>query len=488
MQNNLLNQINDLIHRAETETVEYKQGNSNPERIAQYISALSNSAAINHQNNAFMIWGVADDTNTLTGTNFYPYSAKKGNENLVAWLERVISPKINFEFEETTDENDKHFVLLTIPAATISPVSASGSRYVRSGSSVKKLVEFPNKERLLWQALQSTVFEDEIAQSGLNFSQVDTLLSVDTYFNLLNMPMPSSPEQISGFLIANGILKPEDNDLYSITNLGAIILAKNLNNFPSLRKHAMRVIKYVGVNKVDAESDYTGARGYAVGFQGLLDYVSSKLPKHEAYMGGKVGAKRTEVTDYPAIAIRELVANALVHQDFSISGVSPTIEIFANRVVITNPGRPLIDVNRLMDYPPRSRNDKLATLFRNMNFIEERGSGIDKTIYALESQELPAPRMFENGDFFEVTLFSRRSFDQLTSDERISATYLHASLKRLEDGFLTNASLRKRFGLKDKESSKASKLITQTLESGWIAKFDENTSPKLMKYIPYWAK
>lgn len=486
----ILEKINKLRKNAESEIIEYKDSNSKPDLIAQYISALSNSATILREDNAYMTWGIDDKTRNIIGTKFRPYEAKKGNENLIAWLERKIEPRIDFTFEET-DVDSKHVVLLTIPATTTYPVGVAGDKkYVRSGSSNKPLDKFHNKEELLWAALSSESFEELPAKKNVTFQDINALLSIETYFELRHLPMPVSETNILDFLFEDNIIKQENDGSLTITNLGALSFARSLKAFPKLHRHALRVLTYSGTNKIDATSDYTGVKGYALGFQGLLDYVNQKKPKYEVYTGGnsEVGAKRVETSDYPGIALRELIANALVHQDFSISGVSPTVEIFSNRITITNPGHPLIDINRLMDYPPRSRNDLLATLFRNLGFIEERGSGIDKTVDSIEKLGLPAPRMKINGDFFEVTLFSRKKFDQLTSEDRLNATYLHASLKRLEEDFLTNGSLRKRFGLTQRESSKATSLINNALEANLINKFDEKASPKQMKYVPFWSK
>ena len=69
---------------------------------------------------------------------------------------------------------------------------------------------------------------------------------------------------------------------------------------------------------------------------------------------------------YPAIALREAVANALIHQDFSVTGTGVVVEIFSNRIEITNPGIPLVDIYRIVDNPPKSRNEKLASLMRRL--------------------------------------------------------------------------------------------------------------------------
>ena len=67
---------------------------------------------------------------------------------------------------------------------------------------------------------------------------------------------------------------------------------------------------------------------------------------------------------YPEVAIREFVANALIHQDFSIGDSSPMIEVFGNRMEITNPGKPLIDVFRFIDHTPISRNENYSMASR----------------------------------------------------------------------------------------------------------------------------
>lgn len=94
---------------------------------------------------------------------------------------------------------------------------------------------------------------------------------------------------------------------------------------------------------------------------------------------------------YPEIIIRELIPNALIHQDFRISGSGPMLEIFKDRIEIFNLGRPLVDTERFIDSQPRSRNEDLAALMRRINICEERGSGIDKVVAATEQAFLPAP-------------------------------------------------------------------------------------------------
>ncbi|HJK48536.1 MAG TPA: transcriptional regulator, partial [Methanocorpusculum sp.] len=73
----------------------------------------------------------------------------------------------------------------------------------------------------------------------------------------------------------------------------------------------------------------------------MIRYIEGLLPKTEKIRNGI----RESAPHYPSIILRELVANALIHQDFLLTGVGPTVEIFDSRIEITNPGVPLVDIN-----------------------------------------------------------------------------------------------------------------------------------------------
>lgn len=187
------------------------------------------------------------------------------------------------------------------------------------------------------------------------------------------------------------------------------------------------------------------------------------------------------------MAVRELVANAIIHQDFSLRGTGPMIEIFSDRMEITNPGIPLVQVERFIDSPPRSRNEALASFLRRVGVCEERGSGFDKVVSQTEFYQLPAPIIDVTDEHTRVILFSHKPFSEMDREERARACYLHACLKYVTRDFMTNATLRSRFGMDDKQISIASRIIKDTVEVGKVKPKDPDTAPKHMKYIPYWA-
>ena len=119
------------------------------------------------------------------------------------------------------------------------------------------------------------------------------------------------------------------------------------------------------------EKNETVDGGYASQFESAMRLAGALAPGSEPVVGGLRLQDRT----YPSLAVREALANALVHQDFTEAGAGPSLEIFPDRMEIANPGIPLVDVDRIIDSTPKSRNEHLASLMRQFGFCEELGTG-----------------------------------------------------------------------------------------------------------------
>ncbi len=158
-------------------------------------------------------------------------------------------------------------------------------------------------------------------------------------------------------------------------------------------------------------------------------------------------ALRKTMPMFPELAVRELIANAIIHQDFHIGGTAPMIEIFDNRMEITNPGLPLVKTDRFLDCPPRSRNEALASFMRRIGVCEERGSGVDKVVIQAELFQLPAPVFETTEEHTGAVLFSYKALKDMDKEEKILACYMHAGLRYIQRDLMTNATLRGRFGI-----------------------------------------
>lgn len=163
------------------------------------------------------------------------------------------------------------------------------------------------------------------------------------------------------------------------------------------------------------------------------------------------------------------------------------IEIFDDRMEVTNPGRPLVDTTRMLDNPPRSRNEALASMMRRMGICEERGSGVDKVVSETEFYQLPAPAFEAVGNSTRSILFAPRSLTKMDPNDRVRAVYLHACLRYVQRESMTNTSLRERFGIDPKNSATASRLIKEALVAGVVRLHDPSAAPKLRRYVPSWA-
>ena len=467
----------------ESEWLEFKVNEHEPSEVGEYISALANSSALVGRPFGYLVWGVANDGHQVVGTRFVPRGKKVGNEELENWLLKLLVPRIHFRFLDV-EVDGRAIVLLEIAAASRQPVQFQGQEFVRIGSYKKKLKDYPDKARELWRALDRTPFENGVAAERLPGEEVLRRLDYPAYFELLGRPLPENREGILNALQQDGLIDLCRAGNWNVTNLGVVLLARRFDDWPSLRRKAIRVVQYRDASRVETLREQEGVRGYAAGFEGLVAFIDALLPVNEVIHQ----AIRTSAPFFPRLAVRELVANALIHQDFSVAGTGPMVEIFADRLEITNPGQPLMDAQRFLDTPPKSRNERLAALLRRMGICEERGSGWDKVVSQTELHQLPAPLAEVPDGHTRVVLFGPRPLTAMAKIDRVRVVYFHACLRHVNRQYLTNTSVRQRFGIQPQNSASASRLIREGLEAGVIVPDDPQAAPKLMRYIPAWAR
>ena len=260
--------------------------------------------------------------------------------------------------------------------------------------------------------------------------------------------------------------------------------AHDLRDYPKLVRKTVRVVHYQGTSRVVGKREFVLQRGYAAGFQDLVGQVIGLLPASEVI---RESGLRMDSLQFPQLAIRELVANALIHQDLTVAGAGPMIEVFDDRLEVTNPGRPLLDPLRFIDLPPRSRNDHLGREMRLIGVAEERGSGWDKIAFEIEFHQLP-PALIEVSDVqTRVTIFAPRSLSNMDRADRVRAVYQHACLRYVSNEATNNASVRKRFGIAERNKAAATRIIKDAVQDGLVAAYDPSAGPRSLRYVPFWA-
>ena len=473
--------INTLLREKESECLEFKVNNTDPDLIGKLCSALSNAARIHNKSYAYVLWGV-DDNGSIIGTDFNPDTIASDGSIRKFRLAQLLKPPINCDFRAVEHPSGR-VVMLEIPATSISPTEFKGTAYVRIGSATPKLSDHMNKMQTLIKNLQTYTWESDIAKSFLSAGEVLYYLDYQSYFKLTKQVEPQIESEILQYFESDKIIEKDIDNKWNILNLGAILYAKNLNHFDqSLARKGVRFVAYSGNNRSTKVIDNKdGSKGYATSLEGLVKYINNLLPSSETI--GEIYREKDVV--FPQVAIRELVANALIHQDMMVKGAGPLIELFNDRLEITNPGSSLNPADRMIDLPPRSRNEKLAGLMRRMGLCEELGSGIDKVVFSIEESQLPAPKFQIHNESTHVTLYSHKSFANLTSEERVRACYQHSVIRYISGKKLKNSSLRSRFGIQKGNESQVTTVINNA-RSKELIKYADDDSPR-SGYHPFWA-
>jgi predicted HTH transcriptional regulator len=481
--NNWIETAIDLLDRSlnpvpiELNELDWKSGLSDKaDRLAQHISAFAN-----YPGGGYLAFGIS------TSGQKAPLSREE-IDSIVQKFGNIarnnLAQPIGIE-HAIYEYNGSPVLIIFVPEHTDKPVYLRGhdifDSYKRSAGQTVKQSRHEVKQ--LISISTGFDFEEQIASRGHDADDVLKRIDYDSYFSLQERRLPDTKAGILETL-ADDDLITKAGELWDILNLGALLFARELQSFKGLKRKSIRVITYKEGSRVNALKEQEGGKGYASGFEGLIAYIMSCLPTNEVIEN----ALRKQVKMYPEKAIREFVANALIHQDLTVTGSGVMIEIFYDRIEITNPGVPLVDTNRFIDTAPKSRNETLASLMRRMNICEERGSGIDRAIESIEVFQLPAPKFIRGEDYTRVIMYAPMPLTRMSIEDRVRACYQHTCLHYVNNQTVNNQSVRKRFKIGVNNSSFASKIIAETIESGLIKAADTgNNSKKYATYIPFWG-
>ena len=455
--------------RSEHQNLEFKEAKTqfDNRKLYKYCVALANEGG------GHLLLGVEDQPpRNVVGT-----AAFNDPVDMAAKMFKVLGFRV--EIEEVAHP-DGRVVIFTIPNRPCGTAfDFEGAYLMRAGEELVPMSE--DRLRAIFAEGQPDWLSQQ-AMTDCDDDKVVQLLDTQSYFDLLHLPYPVNRA---------GVLERFENEKliirqghgWTITNLGGLLFAKKLEAFDRLARKAARVILYEGKNKLKTKSDKPGTKGYAVGFQGLVEFINGLVPSNEVIEQ----ALRREMKMFPEIAVRELVANALIHQDFNESGTSVMVEIYDDRMEISNPGKPFISPDRFID-EYQSRNERLADVMRRLGICEEKGSGVDKVIQAAEVFQLPPPDFRVGERRTAAVLFAHQDLDEMDRNDRIRACYQHCCLRYVMNEKMTNQSLRERFKLPEDKVASVSQIIAATVDAGKIKLADPTqTSTRYRSYVPFWA-
>jgi len=352
----LKEKVKELIqYQSEEEWFEFKENWYEPAAIGEYISSLSNSAALLGEEYAYLIWGVNNDTHKITGTTFDFHQDVK-NEPLQHYLARQLEPDICFDFREITIRR-KRVVILIIPAAKKTPTSFREKRYIRIGSSKADLHKYPERESRLFDILRNgvpTVITEEAEEQDLTFRKLFLyyedkgitlnkktfrknlkLLTRDGKYNMLAQLLSDDSRIAIRVSIFRG--KDKASPLFSVREFGNNCLLLSLD----------KVLEYGDVLNV------------------------LQADEKERVV------ERKEIPLFDNNAFREAVINAFVHNKW-IDQNGPMISVFSDRMEILSRGTipPGQTMEGFFEGESVPVNKDLSDVFLQLHISERSGRGI----------------------------------------------------------------------------------------------------------------
>jgi ATP-dependent DNA helicase RecG len=469
----LIHDVERLVQRLvgyprESEWLEFKMNEFQPENIGKYVSALSNSAILAGEDCGYMVFGVEDGTHEIRGTNVKLAHEKVGNDTFLHWLNGRLNPRVTVDVKSVLFDG-KRVEVLAVAHGYQEPIKFNGIAYIRVDTSLHPLTNDSERERALWQATSRFSFERAVVQSHVPTGRLFDSFYVPELLQGLGINRQSVGSSIE-YLVQEDLIRDNKQGGFDVSNLLALASAKNMRAIPGLERKGARVIIYKGKSKTEAVREQHGSKGYGVTFDGLLDFVMEHLNPQEEMQHGK----RVTVHTIPKVAVREIIANAIIHQDFTVNGDGPVVEVFSDRVRVINPGKPLIPVDRFIDAPSTSRNSRFGHIMRRLGICEERGSGVDRALTSIERAFLPPPLFQQVENTTIVTLYGPKTFADMTREERIRACYQHACLCAEKNEHMSNGSFRTRLGLPEKQYPQVSLVIADARDSNLIRALDED--------------
>ena len=379
-------------------TVEFKSNLVDPGDIGQYLSALANTAALQGHERAWLVWGVADGSHAVTGTNFDPFQRKAvGNQALVMWLQTMTQPRADFEFHEVPHPQGR-VVMLEIHPARSAPVAFQHIRYIRVDSHKVKLSEHPDREARLWGMLGVKEDWSGAVVPGATLHDLDpeamaTVRLRFTDFLLRSEPEPARHDAIRAEAAAWStetlLNKAHVTKQGRITRSALLLLGKD--EAAHFLAPADAKISWI---LRDADNGTVTSQAFGLPFLLNTERAFARIRNVTLDHMPDGTLFPTPVPRYDNWVMREALHNALAHQDYGLGGKVNLVE-HPDRVVLSNLGQFIPEsVEWMLEHqspPEHYRNQWLIDGMIRLRMIEQAGSGI-RRMFATQRQRLfPLP-------------------------------------------------------------------------------------------------
>lgn len=371
---------------AETEWFEFNCDHVSPDSIGEYLSALSNAAALVRRPCGYLVYGIEDQTHRVVGTKLRPATEKSKNGPLENWLAINLEPRVGFMVHEGR-YHDHHVVVFEVAAARERPIEYRREAYIRVGSAKKLLREHPDKERQLW-----TVRDDWSAQAcpRARLDQLDPEAMAKARANFrMKQADAHVAAEVDGWDDAKFVAKAHLTNDGALTNAAVLLLGKPES---AALLSPMQALLWWSLKKADGGDE--NFEGFGPPFLLAVDRLVARLRNLRVRFLPDGTLFPVELDQYDGWVLREALHNAIAHQDYALHSRIVVVEK-PDELVIVNAGSFIpgsVEEVIRTDAPPRYyRNPLLCQAMVNLRMIETQGGGIRRMFLTQKQRFFPLP-------------------------------------------------------------------------------------------------
>ncbi len=375
--------LEELLTKEEGKTLEFKENTKSLQKIVQTIVAFANTAG------GTLVVGIKDKTKNVIGLA----NVLEEEERIANAIADSVSPLLIPSLQLHT-WRDRDLLLISVPHG-FGPyyIKAKGleeGTYVRFGST-NRLADATTILEI--QKLKEHKYFDEQPNFDCAANEINFDLAKELFANISKKLTDRTAKSL-GLIVQYHAKELPSN--------GAVLLfADHYKDF--FPDAVIRLGRFSGTNK----SQIIDQQTLEVPISTALEPIIAFIRRHTS-MAAEIGeTRRKDIPQYPPVVVREAVINALLHTDYSIKGASIQVAIFEDRIEITNPGcLPFgLSFEAALSGISQLRNRVIGRVFRELNLIEQWGSGLGRMLNICGQQGIPLPKFEELGNFFRTTLY-----------------------------------------------------------------------------------
>jgi len=442
--------IEELLARNEGKTIEFKETAKSLQGIVKAVIAFANTAG------GTLVIGIKDKTKEVVGISNVLQEEERISSALVDNISPLLIPDI-----EIHSYQGKELLVLRVPHGVgpyfMKSDGIENGVYIRFGSTNRVAdAEMVSSLRLL----AANTGYDELPHIR---GQLDFELMKTVFDRIKKVPTPQVCENLGIVTNSSGKTCP--------TNGGILLFGTDrLKFFPD---SLIRCACFLGTTKEKILDHADINNSLFLSIDPAITFIERNIRK-EAKIGRIF---REDILEYPPYAIREAVINAILHADYAMKGCHIQIAIFEDRIEFTNPGGLPFGqtIEKAISGSSRLRNRVIGRVFRELQIIEQWGSGLQRIIGTCKKQGLKTPLIEELNNQFRLTLYSNQIEEiEVEPWGKLLIKFLK------EEGEVTPKGAAKIWKISTRSARDRLKSLQ---EDGFILRIGKSTNDPYLKYV-----